>query len=423
MWNRITSSLFLISLKCAGGPGVTVYKKRDEELDEYAVRGGAKKKKGKGVGGGGAGGGVGGGAGADKENEDKEASKKNKFVPLYSKDGKMSDVVLLTGRHPCECQAVKHQLVNNCLSCGRVVCQQVGGLLDEKKLEAGLEKALASKNKLLVQNLRFKLMNCDITRSRLDRRITFDFAGRRVVEDDSVPEYNVEEDKRLMQLFKNDQFSVEAEIKRREKEGVGSVLNPNMEARPVYDDTLNYEGRMEHRTEKMSRLLGRVQDGALQEITDQGTCLSMHQPWASLLVIGVKLHEGRTWYSNHRGRLWIHAAGKVPTQPEVDQLQNFYRVHSNIQPYQFPPHYPTSCLVGCVDVTDVLSQEEYREVYPDGESTSPYVFICKNPQELLIKFPMSGKHKLFNLDPKILKAAQKSVKKTPSERGSGVAGL
>ena len=36
---------------------------------------------------------------------------------------------------------------------------------------------------------------------------------------------------------------------------------------------------------------------------------------------------------------------------------------------------------------------------------------------------MSGKHKLFNLDPNILKAAQKTVKKTPVERGSGVAGL
>ena len=28
----------------------------------------------------------------------------------------------------CFPQAVKHQLVNNCLSCGRVVCQQVGVL-------------------------------------------------------------------------------------------------------------------------------------------------------------------------------------------------------------------------------------------------------------------------------------------------------
>jgi hypothetical protein len=51
------------------------------------------------------------------------------------------------------------------------------------------------------------------------------------------------------------------------------------------------------------------------------------------------------------------------------------------------------------------------------------VFICKNPQELLIKFPMSGQHKLFKLDPKLHKAAQKSHKKRPGERASGVMGL
>ncbi len=38
------------------------------------------------------------------------------------------------------------------------------------------------------------------------------------------------------------------------------------------------------------------------EMTDQGLCLSMHQPHASLLVAGLKVHEGRTWYSAHRGR-------------------------------------------------------------------------------------------------------------------------
>ena len=34
-------------------------------------------------------------------------------------------------------------------------------------------------------------------------------------------------------------------------------------------------------------------------------CLSMHQPWASLLVCGIKLHEGRSWPTEYRGRLWI----------------------------------------------------------------------------------------------------------------------
>lgn len=32
--------------------------------------------------------------------------------------------------------------------------------------------------------------------------------------------------------------------------------------------------------------------------------------------------------------------------------------------------------------------------YPDGESESPYVFICQNPQQLFVKFPLSGKHKI-----------------------------
>ena len=51
-------------------------------------------------------------------------------------------------------------------------------------------------------------------------------------------------------------------------------------------------------------------------------------------------------------------------------------------------------------------------MYPEGESASPYVFICTNPQELMIKFPMSGKHKLFKLDSKLHAAAKKTVKKT-----------
>lgn len=36
--------------------------------------------------------------------------------------------------------------------------------------------------------------------------------------------------------------------------------------------------------------------------------------------------------------------------------------------------------------------------YPDGESISPYVFICENPQELVVKFPIKGKHKICKFD-------------------------
>ena len=39
--------------------------------------------------------------------------------------------------------------------------------------------------------------------------------------------------------------------------------------------------------------------------------LSVRQPWASYLVSGLKSVELRTWVSNYRGWLWIHA-GKKP---------------------------------------------------------------------------------------------------------------
>jgi hypothetical protein len=61
---------------------------------------------------------------------------------------------------------------------------------------------------------------------------------------------------------------------------------------------------------------------------------------------------------------------------------------------KFPETYPISCLLGCVTVTDVLSQEEYRKLYPEGESTSPYVIICENPYMLSICLPIKGKHKI-----------------------------
>ncbi|HEV3260679.1 MAG TPA: ASCH domain-containing protein [Gemmataceae bacterium] len=41
-------------------------------------------------------------------------------------------------------------------------------------------------------------------------------------------------------------------------------------------------------------------------------CLSVRQPWASLLVTGGKRLETRSWRTRHRGPLAIHAAQQFP---------------------------------------------------------------------------------------------------------------
>ena len=105
-------------------------------------------------------------------------------------------------------------------------------------------------------------------------------------------------------------------------------------------------------------------------------------------------HEGRTWYSSHRGRLWIASTVKDPLPEEIKQLENFYKTLYGKTDLAFPQNYPVGCLLGCVEVVDVLPQEEYRVQHPNGESESPYVFVCENPHELFIKFPNKGQHKI-----------------------------
>lgn len=63
-------------------------------------------------------------------------------------------------------------------------------------------------------------------------------------------------------------------------------------------------------------------------------------------------------------------------------------------PVPFPTHYQSSCLLGCVNVIDCLNQEQYRDEYPNGESESPYVWICEYPRELSTHFPIRGQHKI-----------------------------
>ena len=75
----------------------------------------------------------------------------------------------------------------------------------------------------------------------------------------------------------------------------------------------------------------------------------MHQPWASLLVAGIKRVEGRSWPSPVTGRLWIHAAGKVPDPDSVAAMEAFYReihVVDGVATIEFPQHYPVSRLLG-----------------------------------------------------------------------------
>ncbi|XP_075249182.1 activating signal cointegrator 1-like [Convolutriloba macropyga] len=157
----------------------------------------------------------------------------------------------------------------------------------------------------------------------------------------------------------------------------------------------------------------KLQDSFLQEMTDEGLCLSMHQPWASLLVAGIKRLEGRDWYTTHRGRLWIASTGKPCSQETIASLEQSYKVLRNDDFLPFPQQYPTGCLLGCVEVVDCLTQEQFTQEYStecEECSDSSYVWVCENPHQLDFQFPVIGQPKIWKLQPEKHKAAKKTLK-------------
>ncbi|KAL2921370.1 Activating signal cointegrator 1 [Bienertia sinuspersici] len=117
-------------------------------------------------------------------------------------------------------------------------------------------------------------------------------------------------------------------------------------------------------------------------------CLTMHQPWASLLVFGIKRIEGRSWPAPIRGRLWIHAASKIPEPETIKAMEDFYReiyAVNGIKDLKFPENYPTSRLLGCVEVVGCIKCEELQcwEELPEGvrlEGQTDYCWLCEQPQ-------------------------------------------
>ncbi|KAM9861417.1 activating signal cointegrator 1 [Aulostomus maculatus] len=436
---------------------------------------------------------------AQESGSSSSSKKKNRFVDLYAKEGQDRLTVLLPGRHGCDCLAQKHKLINNCISCGRIVCEQEGsgpclfcGSLvctkeeqeilqrdsnksqklrkklmgdfgerdylphQESKVKAGLEKAIQHKDKLLEydrnsvrrtqvlddesdyfatdsnqwlspserEKLRKKEEELRELRhaSRKDRKITLDFAGRQVIDEgNNLNEYYNRLDETLKEMsIGSGSKSPKNPDRQGGRRSLRELVNPSiLQSAPEWVDVGGGENYKKHQlkgqspapekgADERSRL--RLQDKELQEMSDGGWCLSMHQPWATLLVTGIKRVEGRTWYTSHRGRLWIAAAAKKPTPQEIAEVEAMYR---NIykRETRFPKDYPTGCLLGCVNMTECLSQEQFRQQFPDTceESASPFVFICTNPQELLVKFPMKGKHKIWKLESHYHQGAKKGL--------------
>ena len=84
--------------------------------------------------------------------------------------------------------------------------------------------------------------------------------------------------------------------------------------------------------------------------------LSIKQPWASLIAHGIKDIENRTWKTNYRGKILIHASGS-PAKGKFlamnEKQREFAAQNENFNPLYFED-LPTSAIIGEVEIIDCV---------------------------------------------------------------------
>jgi hypothetical protein len=120
--------------------------------------------------------------------------------------------------------------------------------------------------------------------------------------------------------------------------------------------------------------------------------LSVRQPWAWLIVNGLKPVENRSWNTKFRGQVLIHAA-KGMTRKEYDEAVKFCRFdcllemdHRKIPSYE---KLERGGIVGVTTITDCVSS------HPSPFFSGPKGFVLEDSRPLEFT-PIKGKLSFFD---------------------------
>ena len=132
-------------------------------------------------------------------------------------------------------------------------------------------------------------------------------------------------------------------------------------------------------------------------------CLSVHQPWATLIVHGFTSCEVRTWQTGHRGPLAIHASRKIEEdevalcrRPQIRQLLENVGYGSAFE-------LPRGGVLGVVELIDcqALGQADTREredaLCECDHRTGRFIWRLARPRTLSSPLPVSATRGIFEV--------------------------
>lgn len=106
--------------------------------------------------------------------------------------------------------------------------------------------------------------------------------------------------------------------------------------------------------------------------------LSVKQPWASLIAVGQKTIEVRTWRTEYRGPLLICASAK----PDSRRIA---------LPFEVGPLGMCLCIVDLVDIREGTARDQRHALV---NAVGKYCWVLRNPR-LVEPIPIKGRLGLF----------------------------
>jgi hypothetical protein len=107
--------------------------------------------------------------------------------------------------------------------------------------------------------------------------------------------------------------------------------------------------------------------------------LTVRQPWAHLIIAGIKPVENRSWKTTYRGLLLIHAGQQY--DPWDAELEYHYGIKRGFLTY--------GAVIGSVELIDIVTD------HPSPFFVGRYGWVLSNPRPI-DPVPLRGQLRIFN---------------------------
>ncbi len=132
-------------------------------------------------------------------------------------------------------------------------------------------------------------------------------------------------------------------------------------------------------------------------------CLVICQPYASLIIAGIKPVENRPWRTNYRGPLAI-LAGKskelINELYEWDDPAAKWKAKSfqRLLKCEIFHDLPFGTIIGTVELNEIYSEQYYSHRFGYNQwASGPECWCLRNPRKLTEPIPYRGQQGLFNM--------------------------